>query len=87
MDRSARIFLSYLDRFDRCLRNGKGSPTWYTSYSYMRLLNIPIVMKTYGSLPDLWEGGFIGECIIKRVRPHVHQVTKNWHVRLIEFFN
>ena len=33
-------------------------------------------MKKYGSLRNFWEGGFVGEGIIKRVKPHIHQVTK-----------
>ena len=86
VDKSIRIFLTYLDRVDNCLREGKGSPIWSTSYSYMCLMNIPMVLKKYGSLRNLWEGGYRGEGIIKRVKPIVHQFTTHWHVRLMENF-
>ena len=66
VDRSVRIFLSYLDIVDKCRRNWKRGPVWFTSYSYMCCLNIPDVLKKYGSLRNLWEGGFAGEGIIKK---------------------
>ena len=54
VDKSVRIFLSYLEIVDKCMRNGKRNPVWSTSYSYICLLNIPDVLKntviyeTYG---------------------------------------
>ena len=78
VDKSVRIFLSYLEMVDKCMRNGKRDPIWSTSYSYICLLNIPDVLKKYGSLRNLWEGGFAGEGIIKKVKPLVHRFTKLW---------
>ena len=53
VDKSVRIFLSYLEIVDKCMRNGKRNPVWSTSYSYICLLNIPDVLKKYGSSQNL----------------------------------
>ena len=47
-------------------------------------MNLPKVMEKYGSLRNIWEGSIEGEGFIKRVKPHVHRFTKNWHTKLAE---
>ena len=49
-------------------------------------MNIPTVLKEFGCLRNLWEGGYKGEGIIKKVKPIIHQFTRHWHVKLVQNF-
>lgn len=84
LDRNVRVFLSLLERVHKSMRRVNDKPIWGTSYSYPCLMNLPKVMEKYGALRNIWEGSIEGEGFIKRVKPHVHRFTKNWHANLAE---
>ena len=47
----------------------KYEPVWVKQFSYLNLLNIPAALDRWGSMRNLWEGGVIGEGILRSVKP------------------
>ena len=75
-----RKFLILYDRMDKSMKAAKnGKPGWITQYNFMSLLNIPNVMRNYGSMRNLWEGGEEGEGILRSVKPEIKiGMRGNW---------
>ena len=75
-----RKFLILYDRMDKSMKAAKnGKPGWITQYNFMSLLNIPDVMRNYGSMRNLWEGGEEGEGILRIVKPEIKiGMRGNW---------
>ena len=46
------------------------------------MLNIPNTLKKYGSFQNIWEGGTVGEGILKDVKPLSNYVYTNWYLYL-----
>ena len=69
--RHIHIFLSSFGKFDADLR-GDHTRTWVRSYNFMSLLNVPSVLKKYGPLRNLWEGGS------RRTSPKYCQTYVGW---------
>jgi len=88
-DRSIKCFLNAFDVFDsnvprkKSKKNKDTPPTWITSYNFVCLLNLPDVMRTFGPLPNLWEGGGQGEKILSRVKPLHNGYRKGWQEHLL----
>ena len=63
----------------------KGSvPGWVTSYNFLSLLNLPTVLKDYGSMRVLWEGGEDGEGYLRSVKPLLRGgLVRQWQVWLM----
>jgi hypothetical protein len=89
-DRSIKCFLNAFDVFDKNVprkktkKNQDTVPTWITSYNFICLLNLPGVMRTYGPLPNLWEGGGQGEKVLSRVKPLHNGYRKGWQEHLLK---
>jgi len=65
------------------MRKTDEKPTWITSYNFICLTNIPKVMRRFGPVRNLWEGGDQGEKIIRVVKPLWFGFRKNWEVNLL----
>jgi hypothetical protein len=50
----------------------------------MSLLNLPDVLRKYGSLRNLWEGGGQGEQVLSIVKPTWGGYRKNWMVTMLD---
>lgn len=62
-----RGFLIYYDKTD--MQQSKDSkPAWITQSNPLSLLNLPDVMRKYGSVRNIWEGGTDGEAYLKNVK-------------------
>jgi len=83
-ERHIRIFLSCMEKFDEGMRASTDKPTWVTSYNFVCLLNLPDVMREFGPLRNLWEGGGQGEKVLSMVKPHWHGYGKNWQQNMME---
>ena len=57
-------------------------PYWLSSYSYLNLLNIPLVMHKFGPLRNYWEGSTMGEGILKKVKANYNDLRPGWHMTL-----
>ena len=75
-DRSIKLFLSNLDRFQQIFYKQKGvngqksvKPIWLTRYNYLSLLNIPQFIKINSPLVNNWEGSLKGEGYLRYVKP------------------
>ena len=82
-ERHIHLFLSYFSKFDTDLR-GEHTRTWVRSYNFMSLLNLPEVLKKYGPLRNLWEGGGQGERVISVVKPTWGGYRKNWMPSMLD---
>ena len=57
VEKHIKIFLSCFEIFDRQLRGPGEKPTWLSSYNFICLLNLPGMLRRFGPLRNLWEGG------------------------------
>ena len=86
LDRDIKLFLSSIHIVQESLKlegNTKdlniGNPYWLSKYNYTCLLNLPVTMKYYGPLINLWEGSNQGEGFFRYVEPQIRDVfTKSW---------
>ena len=77
-----KIFLSAVNDIDKYLSNPNSTRLWFSSWNYITLLNIPQTLKTYRSFQNIWEGGTVGEGILKDVKPLSTYVYAKWYMRL-----
>ena len=77
-----KIFLSAINDIDKYLSNSNSTRLWFSSWNYITLLNIPETLKKYGSFQNIWEGGSVGEGILKDVKPLSTYVYAKWYMRL-----
>ena len=82
-ERHIHLFLSYFSKFDSDLR-GEQKRTWVRSYNFMSLLNLPDILKKYGPLRNLWEGGGQGERVLSVVKPSWCGYRKNWMPNMLD---
>ena len=66
-------------------RKGKDKePIWLSTYNFMCLINLVKNMLQYGPLRNFWEGKYIGEAMVKTVKPEMTSVRRlNWAVNLL----
>ena len=77
-----KIFLSAINDIDKYLSNSNSTRLWFSSWNYITLLNIPETLKKYGSFQNIWEGGTVGEGILKDVKPLSTYVYAKWYMHL-----
>ena len=78
-----RMFLIYYDKVDSFV-NDNEVPSWITQFNMLCLLNIPDIMRKYGSLRNIWEGGMDGEAYIKNVKRQLSSgMVNEWKVWVI----
>jgi hypothetical protein len=91
LERHVKIFLSRYDAFDRPKRrkktaqtvqpggrNGKNSPGWISKMNFISLLNLPDVLRRFGSLRPLWEGDRKGEGGLPKIKAKIKSGTAHW---------
>ena len=64
-----KIFLSLVDSLDEYLNNSSTHKIWFSSWNYITLLNTLDTLMKSGSFQNIWEGGTVGEGILKDVKP------------------
>ena len=89
-ERSIKIYLTMVHRFDTALNGDSGRKfTWVSKSNYLSLLNIPQQMNLYGPMRCYWEGGYRGEGLIQELKCLINNgLTKNWQKNTLKrFFN
>lgn len=86
-DRLIRIFLHNLDQLDLVINKSRTKSKLQTSYSFLAALQLPDVMRKYGSIRNVWEGTYIGEGILSSVKPLIKDLRKNWHINAGRKYN
>ena len=66
-----RMFLIYSEKLDYSISGDNAVPSWIKSYNLLCLLNVPDLMRNYGNIRNLWEGGNDGESYMKIVKSHL----------------
>ena len=66
-----RMFLIHFDKLDYSISGDNAVPSWIKSYNLLCLLNVPELMRNYGNIRNLWEGGNDGESYVKIVKSHM----------------
>ncbi len=87
-DRLIKIFLSIYSRIEQMIRSAEGSDSstkqkadWVRHYNFTSLLNLPDIMREFGPLRNLWEGGECGEKFIRRSKDAISNGLRgNWEV-------
>ena len=74
-ERHIKMFLSSLKYIDNCFSLNEKKSMFETTANLTGLLNIPDYMRCYGPLGLYWEGGHMGEGIIKYIKPCITQGT------------
>ena len=84
-ERRIKIFLTLFHRVDQRLKKEKDDPAWVSSYNFSCLLNLPGMMREFGPLRNLWEGGCRGEGILTYVKPELTMGLRlNWQRALMK---
>ena len=79
-----KVFLTLFERLDEGLRESGNDSAWVSSYNFVCLLNLPMLMEKYGPLRNLWEGAFQGEGILRFVKPEIGMgVRVNWSANVM----
>jgi hypothetical protein len=64
-----RMFLIHFNIVDST--EEKKIPSWISQYNMLCLLNLPTIIRTYGSMRNVWEGGMEGEAYLKNVKKNL----------------
>jgi hypothetical protein len=84
LERHIKIFLNAYEMFDVANRTSNSTPSWVSSYNFCCLLNYPRVIKEFGPLRNLWEGGGMGEKVLRLVKPNWYGFRKNWQINKLD---
>jgi len=71
LERKIRIFLTHFADMEDKLPSKKKLPQWLSAYNFMSLLNLPDVIRQYGPIRNIWEGGAQGEGVLRFVKPNM----------------
>lgn len=75
-----RKFLISYDKVDTWMGKKK-QPTWMTQYNFLCLLNIPNVMRRFGFIRNIWEGGMEGEGFLRRYKKEMRNgLQPKWQI-------
>ena len=69
------MFLSSLKDVENCYSLNDKKSMFETTANLTGLLNLPDYMRDFGPLRLYWEGGYMGEGIIKYIKPCITQGT------------
>ena len=74
------LFLSMLDKVDQGFRVDESSvPRWISTYNWICLMNLPEMVRMFGPIRLLWEGGWKGEGFVRLIKPLItNGFHKNW---------
>ena len=72
-----RKFLIIYDNIDSRMGN-ENQPSWLTQYNF---LNLPNVMRQFGSIRNMWEGGVEGEGFLRSYKKELKNGLKpKWQI-------
>lgn len=75
-----RKFLIIYDNIDSRMGK-KNQPSWLTQYNFLCLLNLPNVMRQFGSVRNMWEGGVEGEGFLRKYKKELKNGLKpKWQI-------
>lgn len=81
------LFLSNYDLLDERLMPQRKKPVWIAKYNMLGLLRVPEHFVHYGQFRNLYEGGDIGEGIVKQLRKLCPQgVREGWSRSMMNNF-
>ena len=81
VERSVRDFLTHFADMDAKLQRKTDTTSWLLSYNFLSLLNLPNIIREYGPLRLIWEGGSKGEGFLRFVKPNINQgLRKGWEL-------
>ena len=86
-DRHIRIFLHNLEILDEVINKDRKKSKLQSSYSFLASLQLVDVMREHGSLRNVWEGTYIGEGILAKVKPLITDLHTNWHINAGRKYN
>ena len=82
------LFLDCIDRVGRQLHPTKASPIWLSKYGILGLLRCRQHFIDYTYMHSLYEGGIIGEGMVKELRPLCpNAVRSGWPCNLMNAYN
>ena len=58
-------------------------PRWLSKYNYLSLLNIPILVKLFGPMINLWEGSNQGEGCLLFAKPKLSMLNEILLIKLL----
>lgn len=83
-ERHIKLFLNSFHKFDKGMNDNNNTPSWITSYNFVCLINIPQVIREFGPVRNMWEGGGQGEKIIKFFKPVWFGFRNNWQSSILD---
>ena len=79
-----KIFLTCFHRVDQHLVGDEQKPKWVDAYNFLSLFNLVDIMREYGPLRNLWEGGAMGEAILQLAKSELTMGLRlDWFVNLL----
>ena len=80
------MFLINYDKMDKIINEGP-VPSWIKKFNMLCLLNIPDILRKYGSIRNIWEGGKDGESYVQTVKGHLKAgLVNEWQTWVITNF-
>lgn len=80
VERHIAIFLDSFERMEKEIRPSDKLPGFVRKYNFACLPNIVFILRKFGNLRDLWEGGVQGEETNQETKAILHHtgLRKNW---------
>ena len=88
VDQRIKLFLSLFHRVSasveatgtsRSTKRQRAQPQWLTSYNFVCLLNIPQMIRMFGPVRNVWDGGLCAERFIQTPKALLaHGLFNNW---------
>jgi hypothetical protein len=89
LERMIRVFLTHFADMDAKLQRPVSKktkkrslvPSWVSSYNFLSLLNLPDIVREYGPIRLIWEGGTPGEGFLRTAKPCIpFGLRKGWEM-------
>jgi hypothetical protein len=81
LERKIRIFLTHFADMEDTMPRKKRLPQWLSAYNFLSLLNLPEVVRQYGPIRNIWEGGAQGEGVLRFVKPNMNNgMRRSWEL-------
>jgi hypothetical protein len=79
LERKIRVFLTSFADMEEALSRKNTLPAWLSSFNFLSLLNLPDIVRQYGPIRNIWEGYWVGEGILRFIKPELmHGLKKYW---------
>jgi hypothetical protein len=87
VERSIKIFLTRFCCFDELVypQGPNKKPSWLAKYNFPCLLNLVEIIRRFGPLRNVWEGGYQEEGYLRKTKRTLSNgLRKNWQVNSME---